>query len=813
MFDDNRFKTAASFEELKALVEEDKNINGMGAATANRYPIRFVLFDNFRDSYDFDMYMQSEREIAIQSVDKWIDKDYPDLMITYQELSEHISEYIASLDGRDSVITPFSELARFYDNQSSHTFDALIKTLKSIEASCAGVERSQRIYIPIIGLEGKMSAFENDTQISVWRLHDEATSVENYTMILVKDASCYGVKNVEEKANVVHTVGEWLDIWKKPEVHQRRTIVSTSKSIFANAKFAQPDNAFTYVTPQNTFEFLKLGLRLDFGDMAYSESDEENWRLLAEQIDLSKEFDLNSFVSRYFDVNDLSSYKSFLKIWFAHSSKFDRWLLCSYYQMSNLADEFLKTCLSKMNSYTNADLFTEIATYTTTIKTEVDERRYCLNEAALNHVTLTENVEVLIGKRLESVANQFGHHEAIKYFSGITHKEKELAIAWLGKGHIQVNEVKAFFPDLYDYMQSQPLLTPQNMWLSSYIDNYKKAKLGNVYTQEINTAIAEHNADSVSFDTWYQKLKTTGALLANRSDIEVYYWIDGLGVEWIPFVQEILARHEADNLYLNETMVARALLPTTTEVNKKELQRLSDVDIQTMKVGDLDAFAHKQGNKYPDTIISEMEIVKKAIEKIITTYAGKKIAIVSDHGLTYLSQLQEGLNLAGFEADHHGRLAVCKVGKATQDKNYIALDDGCTVCALKHRSLCNKIPRDQGIHGGCTPEEVLVPIFVISSNPSNSHWSTVLLTPEVSATDPVVRLQLKGLSKTDVPYIIYNNKSYQLSKVEEDEYSSERFAVDENVSDIRVLVSGTEVGTLTISWKMGAKEDDLFSDF
>lgn len=668
MFNDNRFKTVTSFEELKTLVEEDKNMNGMGAATANRYPIRFVLFDNFKDSYEFVMYMQSEREVAIQSVDKWIDKDYPDLMITYQELSEHISEYIASLDGRDSLITPFSELARFYDNQSNHTFDALIKTLKSIEASWAGVERSQRIYIPIIGLEGKMSAFENDTQINVWRLHDEETSAENYTMILVKDASCYGVKKVEEKANVVHTVGEWLDIWKKPEVHQRRTIVSTSKSIFANAKFAQPDNAFTYVTPQNTFEFLKLGLRLDFGDMAYHESDEENWRLLAEQIDLSKEFDLNSFVSRYFDVNDLSSYKSFLKIWFAHSSKFDRWLLCSYYKMSNLTDEFLATCLSKMKCYTNADLFTEIATYTTSIQTEMDERRDCLNEAALNHVTLTENVEVLIGKHLESVANRFGHHEAIKYFSGITHKEKELAIAWLGKGHIQVNEVKPFFPKLFDYMQSQPLLTPQNLWLSSYFDNYKKAKLGNVYTQEIKNVIAKHNADSVSFDTWYQKQKTTGALLANRSDIEVYYWIDGLGVEWIPFVQAILGKHEADNLYLNETMVARALLPTTTEVNKKELQRLSDVDIQTMKVGDLDALAHKQGNKYPDTIISEMEIVQNAIETIISKYAGKKIAIVSDHGLTYLSQLQEGLNLAGFESDHHGRLAVCKSGKATQDK-------------------------------------------------------------------------------------------------------------------------------------------------
>ena len=813
MFDENRFKTVASFEELKTLVEDDKNRNGMGAATANRYPIRFVLFDNFKDSYEFVMYMQSECGVAIQSVDKWIDKAYPDLMITYQELSEHISEYIASLNGMDSVITPFSELARFYDNQSSHTFDALIKTLKSIESSLAGVERSQRIYIPIIGLEGKMSAFENDTQIYVWRLHDEEASAENYTMILAKDDSCYGVKNVEETANVVHTVGEWHDIWKNPEVHQRRTIVSTSKSIFANAKFAQPDNAFAYVIPQNAYEFLKLGLRLDFGDMTYHESDEENWRLLAEQIDLANEFELNSFVTRYFDVNDLSSYMSFLKVWFAHSSKFDRWLLCSYYQMSNSVDEFLKTCLSKMRSYTNADLFTEIATYTTTIKTEVDERRYCLNEAALNHVTLTENVEVLIGKRLESVANKFGYHEAIKYFSGITKKEKELAIAWLGKRYIQVNEVKAFFPDLFNYMQSQPLLTPQNMWLSSYIDNYKKAKLENAYTQEINAAIAEHNADSVSFDTWYQKLKTTGALLSNRSDIEVYYWIDGLGVEWIPFVQAILARHEADNLYLNETMVARALLPTTTEVNKKELQRLSDADIQTMKVGDLDALAHKQGNKYPDTIISEMEIVKNAVEKIIATYAGKKIAIVSDHGLTYLSQLREGLNLAGFEPDHHGRLAVCKVGKATQDKNYIVLEDGKTVCALTHKSLCNKVPRDQGIHGGCTPEEVLVPIFVISSNPSNSHCSVVLLTPEVSATEPVVRLQLKGLSKTDTPYIIYNNKAYLLNKTGEDVFTSERLEVDENVSDIRVYVSGTEIDTLALSWKMGAQENDLFGDF
>ena len=810
MFDENRFKTVTSLEELKELVDEDKNINGMGAATANRYPIRFVLFDNFHDSFEFVMFMQREREVAVQSVDKWIDKDYPDLMITYQELSEHISDYISSLDGKDSVITPFSELARFYDNQQHHTFDALVKTIKAIETSAVGVEHSQRIYIPIIGLEGKMGTFENDTQINVWHLRNENSDGGNYTMILVNDDSCYGVKNIENKANVVHTVGEWLDIWKDTEVHQKRTIVSTSKSIFANAKFAQPDNAFTYLHPHNAYEFLKQGLHLNLGDIPYSEDDEENWRLLAEQINLSEDFDLCTFVARYFDVSEISSYKSFLKIWFSHSSNFDRWLLCSCYVMLNHGDGFLVTCLSKLNSYSNADLFTEVAMYLTAVKTEMEERRYCLYEASLRNVKLSENVEVVIENRLENIAKQSGYHEAIKYFSGITNKEKELTIAWLGKGQINVNEVKAFFPSLYNYMQPLPLLTPQCPWITSYIDNYKKAKLGNVYSIEVKDIIATYNADSIAFDTWYQSLKTTATLLSGRKDIDIYYWIDGLGVEWIPYVQAIVNQHQQDNIYLNETFIARALLPTTTEVNKKELQRLSDADIQTMKIGDLDAWAHQSTNRYPNTIISEMKIVKEAVEKIMSTYAGKKVAIVSDHGLTYLSQLQDGLNLAGFESDHHGRLAVCKSGKVTTDKNYIIMDDNKTVCALNHKSLCNKVPRDQGIHGGCTPEEVLVPIFIISNSPCSSHWGVVLLTPDVSATDPMVKLKIKGLEVPDIPYIVYRNKSYALNKVGEDEFVSSNIEVDENETELNVFVGDKEIGRCSVHWQMGAKEEDLF---
>ena len=40
--------------------------------------------------------------------------------------------------------------------------------------------------------------------------------------------------------------------------------------------------------------FLTRGLNLDFGELKYSANDEYLWRRLAEDIDLSKDFDLNN---------------------------------------------------------------------------------------------------------------------------------------------------------------------------------------------------------------------------------------------------------------------------------------------------------------------------------------------------------------------------------------------------------------------------------------------------------------------------------------------------------------------------------------
>ena len=123
-----------SFGALRYAVQTDKEATGMDVSTRNRYPIRFVLFDNFRDCSRFVDFVQLEMGAMVHSVDKWMDADYPDLMMTHTELATRIKEHIRQMNGQDCVIAPFSELARFYDNETNKTFDALLKTIKAIEA-------------------------------------------------------------------------------------------------------------------------------------------------------------------------------------------------------------------------------------------------------------------------------------------------------------------------------------------------------------------------------------------------------------------------------------------------------------------------------------------------------------------------------------------------------------------------------------------------------------------------------------------------------------------------------------------------------
>ena len=347
-------------------------------------------------------------------------------------------------------------------------------------------------------------------------------------------------------------------------------------------------------------------------------------------------------------------------------------------------------------------------------------------------------------------------------------------------------------------------------WIEDYFRSYKEAKLANKYTQDISEKINIINSDEAHFENWYNGFKSTYTILKSRKDIEVFYWVDGLGIDWIPLVKEVIAEKKEQMIFLNEILVARSLLPSKTEINKKDLQRLLPKGKTLEKCGDLDGLAHKNDNISPFTINKEIELVRKSIEEILNRYIGKKIAIISDHGLTYLSQLVQGKNLAGVESDHHGRIAIRKSVSETSDNSYYRLEDEKTLCAMKHESLCAKLPAGQGAHGGCTPEEVLVPIFIISSCPAATNWSADLLTPEINATEPRVKFVIKNIPSTNVPYVIYNGKKYKMHNVSCDIYESEDMILDAKVSDLELAI-GDVTKIVKIKISTGVVEDDLFA--
>ena len=515
------YNEANTFEELKSIVIKDKDSSGMEASTRNRYPLRFVLLDNFRDCSLFVDFVQEEMGAMVQSVDKWIDPEYPDIMITHTELARRIIEHIKVSNGQDCVIAPFSELARFYDNDEKKTFDALLKTIKAIEAGVSAAEKHQRVYIPIVGLEGKMETFNNDSQSIIWRLRSDEKEL-TYRLVLT-NGKTYGVKGLEKHYTIANTIFEWLNIWKDADKQVSPNIICTSKSIFANQIFAQPDNAFTFVPCDDAYEFLTKGLQLQFNGLSKIAGEEENWNELAESIDISNGFSFSRYVTDYFAVTEIENYDVFIKLWFDNPGGYERWLIAKYYQLKNAGDGFICRILSKTNTLTGNDFVEQMVLDMTEIESEMSIRQYCLREAAKRNVVLREAVETTLNKRLQAIADKYNAASALKYCTGITIKEKELTIAWLGKGLISIDQIKSFYPDLYHYY-SVPVGVSLNIpeWLTRYMSEYKKAKIANVYTAQIESSIKTINSSEVIFDGWYQNFKTTRTILKGRGGLILY---------------------------------------------------------------------------------------------------------------------------------------------------------------------------------------------------------------------------------------------------------------------------------------------------
>lgn len=802
------YKEFDSMEDLYHEIEVDKYWTGAESSLRNRYPIRFVLFENFGDFGNFVQVCQ-DHDVYVQSIEKWMKDGQEDKLITYSQLATLFESCIKSLPANDFVIAPFSEITRFYDNAHYAEFDSLLKTIRLIQSPEEAQRDHQRIYVPIIGMQSKVSKFKDDPNIHIWEYHS-GTEYDNYHLILTKGTT-YGVKGLDGQYTLCEDLRHWIALWKNVGTKIKPQIICTSKCIFANSNNAKPDNAFNYTVCNNVFEFLTEGLSIDFGKLSVREEDMPNWEKLASCIDVT-DFDFDAFVNHRFNTLNLNEKNAFVQTWFEYKDTFSRWLLKTYFVWKSNERNYLIRVLENVTSFNTSELFSQIATQIFDEpfdETCASQRLSLLKEAKKQEVQIKSLAEQKVKAKLSAMAAdpERGPLFAMKYMSPLTLSERCLMTEWVGQGKIEKSLVKNLFPELYAYMLPSSVQTEKsNAWINEYFQEYCLSKIGNRETENLANMLKEHNASQISFEKWRNDFKTVKTLLYNRQDIDIYYWIDGLGVDWIPFITRVIEKHKADGVFLNEIYVAASELPTVTSVNKTKLDDMADGKLE--KIGDIDKFAHTQ-KYYPAYLIEEFQIVENAISKVLSLYNGKKIAFVSDHGISYMAQFGTGLNLAGVETNHAGRCGRWLKGSAQIDNNYIVLDDGQTLCSLNNNSLSAKTPNGQGAHGGATPEEVLVPIIIVSNQKNANVYSAKLQSNEIVASSPIVRYTIKGLSSIDTPYITYNSVDYALHNLGGDVYESERLNLVSTSTRI-ILHIGDFKQTDSLSINTGAQEDDLF---
>lgn len=705
-------------EALKAAIKQDLTTNDVNA---QRYCVRFIMLNDFTTFRELTTFLAKELKVRIFELQNLAFGD--DKSITIDMLSDAIKSINES-----SLITPFSELVRFYrETDFKGFFNEIILTedLKNPR---------KRIYIPIIGLHNRFNDFlKNFGRIEesapIWQLY---SPVDDKVKVYVTK---FKVPNLPESSEFcdLEKMKDWLDFWRKQA--PRDKILCSAFPIRVGWKNSRPDSIFSFTEITNPHEYITdfLGVKIPF---EYNEAEDNFWNRLQEIVSdsFNSGFAWQKYVEDHFATTKFG-FKKILEIWADdRNSNYDRWLLKNYLIHTGALKDYpyVKLCMDETRDYiVPATLFVNLAQrifYCSPIEMEkfYAERASMLSqEKRLFKNIVPQGCQDWIMEHLIDVAKSDNGFSLVKKLATSTFDfEKELFFGWYQNKSAEefgMKHLEYFYPDLHAY-----LFAPDNsiyqsgvQWLADYFNAYREAKVKDVYTDRVKEYIETQNASEKEFWDWYFKLTPCHDLfhdIANDTTRrpDKVYWIDGLGAEFIPYIQHLIESSNT-NYEVVEVRVATTGLPSNTSLNRY------NVDNKFIyKFGELDAIAHGSHYRNRQTLINELTIIRDIITKILrdNSVGNHSIAIVSDHGLSALSRLCEPRKLTG-NAHHEGRYIPFTSDIAAEPMpEYVTVNNADDKkdykVALTHASLGNKPSHE--VHGGCTPEEVLVPFIVVTNN-------------------------------------------------------------------------------------------------
>ncbi len=730
-------KSFSSIQELFEEIDSDKlsNIN-------DRYPIRFIFLSSVQSLKEvvkaFDKHRISRVELTtfLPHGDGWL---------TVHEIIKALS----SMDvNKDAVILPLSELVRFFDKDS---FLSIFNRLSEIENVR---NKKRRLYIPLVGIFERFNQefysffHRKDEWAPIWQIYDE-TFAKNKVYIVD-----FKVDNLTH-VDFIQSTKDWLSAWKKDDLSN---LLCSSKNLSVLCKNTLPDQVFDVDEIHNIKELLAKVYRFEV-PFEYVETDNPFWeRLFKEALNLPSN-DFSQLVKKICGVDNIAS-NDILRLWLGRQDTFHKWLLRNFVVSRNeWSKSYLCLTLANIDEIDDLALCSKLwlaifESNNTLRKKSSEERRVLLKDFyEIKPQFQTTFIEDDLKARLEGIPDT---NEKLSLLTDITGLERGILLNLFSRNEVTEEALRDTYQDLYYYLDN---LIPDNLqrdhWLIEYFREYKMSKLKDEILPPLQSLLREKNNTQEEFYKWYYSIQSISDILLSEKVSRIFL-IDAVGMEWLSYLCYLM--ETTCGLNVDKKYIARANLPSITECN-----RIPD----SVYIQSFDKDIIHSDYKYPDTFIHQLSFLRDIVRKYIFISGNEKIAILSDHGTTALARLDNHLKSYDFaEASHEGRCMWLDKPEEVNDRDIILHEANgpamphkryCLI-TLNYTSLYHRPRRET--HGGGTPEEILVPVVIVSRKKISDSLSYIIDPKEIilSKRNPELLLQISPVPKED-PRLILDNKN------------------------------------------------------
>jgi hypothetical protein len=695
-------------------MELQESIGILKAEKANkvtsRFPCRILLLHSREDYCDAVSSLKSLCDRAVSSDELFSSAD---VMPAYDKLLETVkpNEWVW-LPGVSEYLRLF-----YKSEQRTERFAKLWHTM--VDASSTG-----RIIIPLwncdsLWYDTSLGLRTDERQKDfVYSISDHEAASEQMNVTVFSSAFEEYINQLSGKYTLIFGLREWYDRMLNETQLPTDYCLLTKQT----RSVLQTEGDITIRPIKTTYEFIRENLQDGFELKEEARYEEVLGELFDESL---KNVSIRDAILHRFNIVTFDGIAVMAK--WASFSKGKRQLLKLWYQLnpdgSYLCRCFEKYALEELEEHILLDIF-DVMQFHNEWVAEYQQLIQVFN--------LKKNATYFA--KLNTIPT---YEERLAFLTSDTREERiyilRMVGQWLKQDAAQVcasESLHSRYPLLQAYLGMMP--DELGSVYNEYISEYKAHKLANTLP-ESDDFFREIEPDSLPF--------RYSVINQNITDSTVMLWIDGLGFEYLSLLLDKLSQIK-DGM-IASCALTQALLPTETEFNEQWKQ----MDVPYEKLNKLDKLAHKGVVDEPDyyACIEEQltffDKVSDKVNELLKNY--QRVIVTGDHGASRLAArfFHTRKGLPAFKdatPRSHGRYCSIKSKPLGVYDDLIEAADSSgqhylVFKSYNHFSLGGfAAGKDDDnviygeVHGGASPEEMIVPVVVFDSKvslPLSVKWS------------------------------------------------------------------------------------------